>query len=300
MGSRVVRAIALAIGAMLWPVWAIAQAPAAPDVSQILAQAAFAPAPSPSPIQVHGDMVAASSGQVFATPDFVAEGLTGQPVSTGRVAAVGEGVIAWRTSEVSRPTGDGTVDSVRLSTASISRAPFGAQGAVYDPDAVNVTFTRGWPALLVRAGGLGINVTPHAGIGFDSGGGQSAEAGAMIKFSSLSGALRDRLEAMGVKDGASSYGQQGRWYLFAAVRGQAVGLNMQETAGALRRTGWSTDISSALVGDGQVGVGWRKGGMEASFGYVHRGIHLQGAPQGASDSYADDMAALAFTYHPHW
>jgi len=84
------------------------------------------------------------------------------------------------------------------------------------------------------------------------------------------------------------------------VRGQAVGLNMTETGGALRQAGWSTDTSSALVGDGQVGVGWRKGGMEATVGYVHRGIHVKNAPYGVSDSYGDDMAALSLTFHPHW
>jgi len=77
-------------------------------------------------------------------------------------------------------------------------------------------------------------------------------------------------------------------------------MNLQETGGALRRAGWSTDEASALVGDGQVGVGWRKGGIEASFGYVHRDVRMQGAPVGASDSYSDNMAALAFTYRPHW
>jgi hypothetical protein len=254
-------------------------------------------------IQTHGALAASATGQVFATPDaLLGQGLAGQPVPTGRVAATGEGLIAWRTSEVTSLSGDGAVDTVRMTTVSVSRTPLiGPAATLYDPNAVAVSYSRGWPgALVVRAGGMGVNVSPHAGFGMDSGGGRSAEAGAMVKFSSIDAALQDKLEAMGVKDGATSYGNQGRWYLFAAVRGQAVGLNMQESEGALRRAGWSTDVSSALVGDGQVGVGWRKGGIEASFGYVHRGVHLQNAPIGASDSYADDMAALAFTYHPHW
>jgi hypothetical protein len=105
---------------------------------------------------------------------------------------------------------------------------------------------------------------------------------------------------MGVQDGKEAYGEQGRLYLFAAVHGQALGLNLQSVGGALRRTGWSTDESSALVGDGQLGLGWRKGGFEASLGYVHRGVRLRNAPLGASDSYSEDMGALAFTLHPHW
>lgn len=108
--------------------------------------------------------------------------------------------------------------------------------------------------------------------------------------------IRQRLHAMGVKDGEDVFGGQGRIYVFAAVHGQAVGMNLQ----GLQRAGWSTDYSSALVGDGQIGVGWRKGGFEADFGYVHRSVHLENTPLGASDGYADDMAALSFTFHPHW
>ncbi len=112
--------------------------------------------------------------------------------------------------------------------------------------------------------------------------------------------MRGRLSAMGVKDG-SSYGDQGRVYLFAAVKGQAVGMNMMSTsAGGMRQAGWSTDTSSALIGDGQVGIGWRRGGMETTVGYIHRGIHVKDAPRGVSDSLGEDLGAVSFTFHPHW
>jgi hypothetical protein len=112
--------------------------------------------------------------------------------------------------------------------------------------------------------------------------------------------LQGKLQAMGVKNGADKFGGEGRFYLFAAVHGQAVGLNLQTQGGALHRSGWTTDQSSALVGDGQIGLGWRKGGMEAAVGYVHRGVHLRNVPVGMSDSYADDMGAVSFTFHPQW
>jgi hypothetical protein len=150
----------------------------------------------------------------------------------------------------------------------------------------------------LSAGDVGIRLAPWAAAapGPDR---QASGLGASVRVQSADGALKDKLAALGVKDGASIYGDQGRFYLFAAVRGQAVGMNMQ-TAGGLHRTGWSTDTASALVGDGQVGVGWRKGEMEAAFGYVHRGIQIRNAPLGASNSYADDMAALSLTFHPHF
>ena len=124
--------------------------------------------------------------------------------------------------------------------------------------------------------------------------------GGQVPVRTVGDILQGKLKAMGIKDGATKYAGEGRFYLFAAVHGQAVGLNLQAQGGALRRTGWSTDQTSALVGDGQIGLGWRKGGMEAALGYVHRGVHLRNTPIGASDSYADDMGALSFTYHPHW
>lgn len=235
----------------------------------------------------------------FSTPDFIGEKLDGQPAAaSSRVASASQGIIAWHSSQVSRAAGGGAVDTVRLSTASVSRTPVLGPNAAYDTAATDVAFIRGWPsAMIVRAGAIGVNVTPHAGFGIGSGGGSSAEAGATLKIGSVKDAINDRLAAMGVKNGAAAYGNQSRIYLFAAVRGQAVGLNMQQTAGGLQRAGWSTDQSSALVGDGQVGVGWRKGGMEASIGYVHRGIHVKNAPLGVTDSYADDMAALSLTKH---
>jgi hypothetical protein len=305
------RLLAVIIGvAILSPVCARAQTPDAfaanPRPSdQTLSDVIFlnrAPAaPGDPAIQTRGDQGAAAFGEVIATPAFVGEGLGGQPVAAGRIAAAGEGLIAWRSREISHPAGGGAVDSVRLSVAETSRTPLIRPDTAYADGPVNVTFTRGWPAaMLLHGAGLGLSVSPHAGVGLDSAGGNSAEAGAMFKITTVKGALQDRLRAMGVKNG-SSYGDQGRWYVFAAVKGQAVGLNMMSGAnGALRQAGWSTDASSALIGDGQVGVGWRKGGMETTFGYVHRGIHVQNAPYGASDSFGEDLAALSLTFHPHW
>jgi hypothetical protein len=132
-------------------------------------------------------------------------------------------------------------------------------------------------------------------------GGGRAIPGGGATFTLWSAAgLRQRLEAMGVKDGDRTYGGQGRFYLFAAVHGQAVGLNLLNQGGALQRAGWSTDTSSALVGDGQLGFGWRKGAVEADLGYVHRSIHFKHTPIGVTDGWADDMAAVSFTFRPRW
>lgn len=124
--------------------------------------------------------------------------------------------------------------------------------------------------------------------------------GGQVPVHTVGAFLQGKLRDLGVKDGAAAYGGRSRFYLFAAVHGQAVGMNLVSGSGGLHRDGWSSDASSALVGDGQVGFGWRKGGMEADLGYVHRGVHIRNAPRGAADSYADDMAAVSFTFRPNW
>ena len=122
---------------------------------------------------------------------------------------------------------------------------------------------------------------------------QAGGAGTRVTLWSPGG-IRQRLEARGLKDGDAQFGKEGRVYLFAAVKGQAVGMNLR----GLQRAGWSTDYSSALIGDGQVGGGWRKGGCEADLGYGRRSTHFAHVPLGVSDSYTDDMAAVSIAFHP--
>jgi hypothetical protein len=122
--------------------------------------------------------------------------------------------------------------------------------------------------------------------------------GGQVPVQTVGAFLQGKLQAMGVEDGAAEFGGAGRFYLFAAVHGQAVGYNLQ-TQGGVHRAGWSTDETSAMVGDGQVGLGWRKDDMEAALGYIHRGVHFRNVPVGISDGFADDMAAVSFTLHMH-
>jgi len=169
--------------------------------------------------------------------------------------------------------------------------PFSARSA-NDPHAENVAVIRMWPkALTFDQGDVSFDVSPHAGLSRSGG---SAEAGATIEVS-RSETAADRLKAMGVKDGAT-FGDKGRWYLFAAASGRAVGLNMLHG-----ENGWdrsvSTDPSSKLVGDTQVGIGWRKGAMQSSFGYVHRKVKGEHLMYGI-DPHDDDMVAFSLSLKP--
>lgn len=184
-------------------------------------------------------------------------------------------------------------DSLRIDADRLRLAPPGLTD-----NRVDVTLVRRWPgAVSFRSeGGLEFDVAPHAGFGVGSAGGQ-AEGGAMLTISkSREEQALERLRAMGVEDG-SSFGEKGRWYLFAAASGRAVGLNMLRGEHGWDRAGWTTDSTGALVGDAQVGVGWRKGDMQSSFGVIHRevkGNHMIFGQQTRDDT----VAAFTFSFRP--
>jgi hypothetical protein len=190
---------------------------------------------------------------------------------------------------------DNAIQSLNDVAFASGHASAAAGGVVFSPSVGNDRPALGLPFLrpqvidLAESMGRPLERAPNRGL----------RLGGEVPVQTVGNILQGKLRAMGVKDGATKYGREGRFYLFAAVHGQAMGLNLQSEGGSLHRTGWSTDQTSALVGDGQVGLGWRKSDMEAALGYVHRGVHLKNVPIGMSDSYADDMAALSFTLHMH-
>lgn len=216
----------------------------------------------------------------------------------------GRGAVTWRSNAFVVGEGDHAVDSVRVSVASVAEVGVSRPLALvrpgeasFDDRDVDVTVTRGWPAAVsLAAGKYALDVTPHAGVGFGGAGG-SAEAGATVRFGKKMG--NQVVNSLGVRDGRQ-FGDRGRWYVFAAASGQAVGMNMLRSGeGDWSRAGLTTDNSSKLVGDGQAGVAWRSGPMQASFGYVHRKIKAKDQIMGMA-SQKDEMVAFSFTYKPHW
>jgi hypothetical protein len=171
----------------------------------------------------------------------------------------------------------------------------GAAGPAYE-----VSVIRSWPsAFRFDAGGVDLDLSPHAGLQVGADGSGSAEAGAMVRLSRsdrLSALAGARLRALGVADGAQ-FGDRGRFYLFAAASGRAVGLNMLRGESGWDRAGWSTDPASRLVGDAQVGLGWRKGPMQTSIGFVHREVKGDHMLRGA-DPDAVSMVAFSFSIRP--
>jgi hypothetical protein len=215
----------------------------------------------------------------------------------------GLGLVRWMTGATQLPTSSsGAVDSLRISVGGTLRTPGGLplnlSHAQYDASAYEVALTRDWPAALAYDGrGFGVDVTPHAGIGVTNLGG-SAEAGATLRLMQKDAAVKERLNAMGVRDG-TSFGDKGRWYLFAAASGRAVGLNMLHGDQGWDRAGVTTDQTSTLIGDTQVGVGWRKGDVQTSFGYIHREVKGEQSILWGVDPRPDSMVAFSFQIRPH-
>lgn len=165
-----------------------------------------------------------------------------------------------------------------------------------------LNYRRDWPgAVRGRAGGLAFDVTPRAGLGV-SDAGNSAGAGATVRFGQdaedeVARALTDALGLNTVD--ASSFGGRGRWYLFAAADGRAVGMNvLRDRDGDWSRGGWSSDAASSLVSEAQVGVGWRRGAVQASFGYMHREIKVSGVHHAETTKMDDGAVAFSLSIKP--
>lgn len=221
----------------------------------------------------------------------------------------GAGPVTWRSNAFSHQAqAGGPIDSVRVSMAGMAPTAAYAPLTLARPDnedgyalrEVDVTVTRGWPsALAVKGRKFALDVTPHAGIGYGGAGG-SAEAGATVRVGRKA-SVGDRVtNALGVSDG-STFGDRGRWYIFAAASGRAVGLNMlRGQNGDWSRAGLTQDATSKLIGDSQAGVAWRKGPMQASLGYIHRAIKARGDGIMGLATQKDDVVALSFSLKPQW
>ena len=163
----------------------------------------------------------------------------------------------------------------------------------------DLTYRRGWPsAVSVAAGKFDLDLSPHAALGMGEYG-RSAEAGAMVRFGkNLQDSVANRLD---LKEGAS-FGAQARWYVFAAASGRAVGMNMTSSDGDWRRAGMSQDHANALIGDAQAGVGWRKGPMTASVGYIRRDVKIRQGLEGlmGAGDRNDNVVAVAFSIKPQF
>ena len=195
--------------------------------------------------------------------------------------------------------GDGFTDRLRITTTGELRHADGspAPPRALDPvafsgESYDVTYTRGWTAASGRtSSGLEVSLTPHAGFGVGSDG-PSAEAGATLRI----GENLDRL----APNGDEAFGERPRWYLYAAGSKRAVGYNFARTRdGDFARSGVSQDAGTYL-GDASIGVAYRRGAVQSSFGVVYREIEAKGLRgyQGITTDVSEGLVAFQLTIRP--
>ena len=102
--------------------------------------------------------------------------------------------------------------------------------------------------------------------------------------------------------GADRFGDRARWYLYAAGSGRAVGYNFARTRdGDYARSGVSQD-KGAFLGDASVGVAYRRGAMQGSFGVVYREIKAEGlrGGEGFDREVSEGLVAFQLSIRPQW
>ncbi|MNU42622.1 lipid A-modifier LpxR family protein [uncultured Brevundimonas sp.] len=271
------------------PMTANAQANAAftgPDAAPVAAKGGEAVQFEDAAARLDHDIAMAAVDAPFGAP----LALSGSPA--GRDAFTTTRSEAWF-------AGDGFTDRLRVTARGEPRRADGApvppralDARTYDDESYDVTYTRGWVAAQGRtASGLEVSLTPHAGVGFGSDG-TTAEAGATLKI----GEGLDRL----APDGDEAFGERARWYVYAAGSKRAVGYNFARTRdGDFARSGMSHD-TGAFLGDASVGVAYRRGAVQSSFGVVYREIEANGirAYNGINTDVSEGLVAFQLTIRP--
>ena len=186
----------------------------------------------------------------------------------------GQGLVSWRTGLAGSfaPTDGRHVDTLRISTATVEQTPGlaltrPAALSGDEPSAFALTYVRNWPAALsVQAGRLNLDLTPHAGVGLSSTGGQVAEAGALLRLGAL---LQHRMLGAVGADGALD---GSRLFLYAGATKRAIGLNL---LGKQALSGRANPRGDGSVREAQAGVGMKKGMVSASFGYTYERTRMK-------------------------
>jgi len=159
-----------------------------------------------------------------------------------------------------------------------------ANPSIQPRNLADVSYTRAWPAVVkIPAGPYALDIIPQAGVGFGDYG-RSAGAGATLRFRPT-GPL-DRLGS-----------RHGEWYVFASASGRSVGLNMIDPDGGPSNlpTAWYAEGATARISTVQAGVGWRRGRVDAMFGYVEWQVKtdVDNGPASAAPRYHDGLFGLS-------
>ncbi len=222
------------------------------------------------------DFQTAASATLDAGPGFAA------PSAFASVRyQPGEGLVRWSSGEIASFGREDLshLDSLRVSTLAYDAVPGatlmrpGAESGVTGRAAYDVTYLRKWPSMVsVGNGRINLDVTPHMGLGFSSGGGRTAEAGALVRMA----------KAIGIAGPSAP-----RWYMYAGYRKRAVGLNLLRADDPMRRD----RLDDGVMREVQAGFGARRGRVHALVGYTHEVVAMRSLGDRGRD---DDRVGLSF------
>ena len=225
-----------------------------------------------------GPAAPAATAARSASPDSVVFALPApvpDPVPASAVAAV----LEPKPAEAAEPAVRAPPSPRSPSAAAIRAAAAARSGStVHAP----LALSGGWTLAAVRSDGD----DDRASLSGDRFGGGAAKP------------RKGEKSALAVRDGRS-FGQQGRFYLYAGTKNRGVGLNLTDHNGA-ESGGWGSDGVSydkgGFSGQRSAGVGWRQGDVSTSLGWVHEKNNIKnmwGAP-----AEKDDRVALTFSWRP--
>ena len=147
-------------------------------------------------------------------------------------------------------------------------APLTPPAATSPTDNADLAYARDWPSALhdLETGRSNVALRASAFAAPAGPDGRGLEIGPAY------GAPK-RTDVLGVRNG-STYGDAGRWLLFAALRDRAIGWSVVG-AGPDGAQGSLSDDKGGFVGQAQAGLGYRRGPLQASLGYVYERVRFE-------------------------
>jgi hypothetical protein len=181
---------------------------------------------------------------------------------------------------------------VALAAISVMTSEPAAPASTAMADLSNILSVSG-----MQVTGHPLDFTPNfaAGVAAPS---KLTEAGATFSLGDAKSYARDKLNSLGVQTQRPA-GGAGKWYVFVAMSNQPTAAKPSWTVRSDAASMSAPAVTTPLLSDGKLGLGWSKGDMGASLGYVQRSIHALNGPVGVYSGRSESVAALSFTFRPH-
>jgi len=248
----------------------------------IASTSAFAQAAAPEPAKPDAMTQAYLFGAAFKKSDL------SQAKPGGMMFLPGRGLIRWDTQGKSLAEQEELkTEAIGLADARAVQAEIDAQRAAqaHVGDAERLSKGQTFAADSLAPSRAPVDLAPVTGTRRQAGGVVALNQAA--RAASAGGVL-------GVRNGAR-YGERNRVYMFGAVSGRAVGLNLLHDSGAGWRGGGLSSDEGGFTGQRQAGLAVRRGSAQAAISYVQEKTHTEIV---GLTSVKDHRAMLSLSYIP--